>query len=188
MRLAIIGFAAALIFCDSCNVAVLSQGTDNVQLIEPPKMETYFSPTTPITPLIISFLARAQKSVRVSIYGFTSPSITDELITLAHKGVDVKICFDRTQAAGKAEKLEIKKLKAAGVPYVIGTSIHGALNHEKMCIVDERIVEDGSWNWSASANLQNNYVNIVDDPERAKLFLLNWQSNWDYMQTENQPQ
>jgi len=144
-------------------------------------IRTLFSPDDDTAGEFISWLARAQKSIHMAIYGFHMPKLCDLLIEKHRSGVEVHLVMDHTQAHGKAEWPEVNALVQAGIDVVIGTSrCRHEIMHNKFTVVDGAEVEDGSWNYSLSASLESNVQNYVRSVERATLFLAQWQKmrNW----------
>ncbi len=140
-------------------------------------MLTVFTPYDDVKQPFLDFLNSAQSSVRMCAYGFTDPEICDTLIKLHKRGVDVSIVMDKTQAAGKYQKGLVKRLQKEGIPLFIGKSaVKNQLIHAKFVVIDEDKVEDGSWNYSNSASMQDNTLNFsFNDPDRAKRFTKFWQ-------------
>jgi phosphatidylserine/phosphatidylglycerophosphate/cardiolipin synthase-like enzyme len=134
----------------------------------------------------LAFLGQAEKKIRMMIYGFTLSAIVDDLIAAKQKGLDIKIIFDHTQAMGKAEKPEIEKLVAGGLldgeDFLIGTSPeHHQINHLKATWIDDAHVLHGSWNYSMSASLQYNSIEVVTAPELAAMFDQVLDYAWDWI-------
>jgi type IV secretion system protein VirD4 len=133
----------------------------------------------------LKFLDKAHTSVHVACYSFTDPRITEKLIELRKRGVTVRVLLDRSQTQGRSApyvQKAIEALRAAGAEVVIGTSEkHHEIMHNKFTIIDGVYLEDGSWNYTKSANFQNNVLNFDDDPSRASLFLQNWEYMYAYM-------
>ena len=81
----------------------------------------------------------------------------------------------------------IDTLRAAGVEVVIGTSEKSKeIMHNKFTVIDGRIVQDGSWNYTRAANRQANVLNFVDDYDRAQRFLRYWERMHKFMKTQPQ--
>ena len=123
----------------------------------------------------LAFIKAAEKKIRMMVYGFTLASIVDDLIDAKRRGLDVKAILDHTQAMGRAEKAQIERLVAGGfvdgVDFLIGTSPeHHQINHLKATWIDDMHVLHGSWNYSTSASLQYNSIEIVTAPELAAVF------------------
>lgn len=72
-------------------------------------------------------------------------------------GVDIKLCLDKTQSAGKHSTH--KELKDAGAGIIIKKS--GVLEHNKFCVIDDKTVIMGSWNFSNSAQKQDNSIVVM---------------------------
>jgi hypothetical protein len=131
------------------------------------------SPFQDVKAAYLDFVRSAKASVRVNIFGFHIPELTDALIERHQAGVLVDCIFDHSQAQGKAEAGELRRLMDAGVPFLIGTSpVEGQLLHAKVTVVDEEWVEDGSWNYSESATKQLNTARITHSTQLAHAYLL----------------
>ena len=123
----------------------------------------------------LALLDRAQNSVYIAIYGFTEPAITNKLIELHNRGVQIHIVMDRSQSRGKNQSLQTMELQDAGIDLVIGTSaFHGQIMHDKFTVVDDRYVEVGSWNYTTSATKQDNVLIFADSPGLASRFMSYW--------------
>jgi len=116
------------------------------------RVEAYFSPYDDIEMVVLDGLSDARESVKCSLYGITNEDITETLIYLMSHKVKVTLCLDKTQSAGKGSTH--KKLEDAGAEIVIKKS--GVLEHNKFCIIDGATVIVGSWNFSGSAQKQDN--------------------------------
>lgn len=139
------------------------------------KVRTLFAPYDATTEEYLAFVARAQRDIRLIIYGYHLPSLTALLIAKHQAGVKVNLILDHSQAEGHAESAEVQKLVDAGVPLLIGTSpVHHQILHTKATIIDECAVESGSWNYSLSASQQSNTLTFVHDAEYARAYLLHW--------------
>jgi len=140
----------------------------------PTVVETYLTPYNNAEARLIAFLDQAQRYCYVASYSLTNPNVVNKLIQLHSRGVDVQIITDRTQAAGRSEQAALAALQVNGISVFAGKSVANALMHCKFCVVDDRYVEDGSWNFTASANREDNILNFIDSRERAAQFLNYW--------------
>jgi phosphatidylserine/phosphatidylglycerophosphate/cardiolipin synthase-like enzyme len=155
-------------------------------------ISTTFQPDQSGIDAYLQFLDGTKKSLRVAVYEMTEPKVVDKLIELKQKrGInDIIVLLDKTQTVARSGKYEqplIQRLRDAGIEVVIGTSMqkHNIM-HLKMTIRDGLWVEDGSWNYSKSANTQANDVNIIQSPKRAALFLGYWQRMYAFMKQQDQ--
>lgn len=116
----------------------------------------------------LDLLSAAERSITIAIYGCTLAEAIDVLIGKHYTGVAVRVLLDHTQACGTAERAQVARLAAAGVPHWIGTSpkAHQIL-HSKITVVDGELVESGSWNYSASAADQFNTFVLERSPDAA---------------------
>ncbi len=148
---------------------------------------TVFTPDENGLKAYLSFLDKAKESVFIACYGFTEPAIVDKLIELKQRGVKVRILLDRSQSHGKYQIDPIKRLRAAGIEVVIGTSEKsGQIMHHKFTVIDGVLVEDGSWNYTRSANNQANLLNFVRSRRRAQLFQTHWDKMYNFMSKQDQ--
>ena len=140
----------------------------------------YVSPDDNCEAALISAANAATTSLHLSIYGFTLESLAGICMAKQQAGLAVGIVADRTQAAGPAEKALLQRLVDAGVPVTIATAPTGAINHEKVLLVDLELGAThnasfavyGSYNMSASAAKQENHLQSDNDPSVCVLF---WQ-------------
>lgn len=154
-------------------------------------VQTVFTPYEDGLAAYLKFLDRAQHKVRVGVYSFTEKAIADKLIELHQRGVkDIKVLVDLSQSvgrSGKYQQAQIERLRAEGIEVVIGTSEKShQIMHLKFTVVDDEWTEDGSWNYTASANKQDNDLNFVQSLKRAASFTAMWNRMYDFMKNQNQ--
>jgi phosphatidylserine/phosphatidylglycerophosphate/cardiolipin synthase-like enzyme len=137
-------------------------------------VETYLTPYDDVEDRFLQFLDQAKSRCYIASYSITNPDIINKLIQLHDRGVDVEIVTDKTQAAGKREVAAIAALEENHIPVFAGRSVAHALMHCKFCIIDDHLVEDGSWNFTTSANKEDNILNFIDSKPRAAHFLNYW--------------
>jgi phosphatidylserine/phosphatidylglycerophosphate/cardiolipin synthase-like enzyme len=153
-------------------------------------IQTVFTPYDDGIGSYLSFLDRAHSSIYIADYSFTDPRIADKLIELkkTRKGLHIHVLLDESQTLGRSADYEmavIERLRAAGIEVLIGDSEKKhAIMHSKYTIVDELWVESGSWNYTKSANDQDNTLDFIKSPKRAALFLKNWKRMHAFMKQE----
>jgi phosphatidylserine/phosphatidylglycerophosphate/cardiolipin synthase-like enzyme len=102
--------------------------------------------------------------------------VRDALIQAKKRGVDVKVVFDEEQAYGQGS--EYSNLKAAGVDVRIDTG--PGLMHDKVAIIDNRIIITGSFNWSQAGNQENNEnLVIIDSSSWAAVYEQQFADIWN---------
>jgi hypothetical protein len=106
-------------------------------------------------------------SLHASCYGWDDAQINDLFRTaLEQAHIPVLLCLDSSQEAGKGEKPLVLEWNQAelGNQVVIGRSIHGAINHDKLIVVNRILTICGSTNFSVGGETkQNNEATIVYD-------------------------
>jgi phosphatidylserine/phosphatidylglycerophosphate/cardiolipin synthase-like enzyme len=120
----------------------------------PEEQRSFFSPRDPVHPLLASLLDSAQHSLVLNMYGYDDDEL-DELIRekLDSEHVYVQMSLDKSQAGGVHEKVLLEKWSNTGFgnSIAIGTSsVHHAISHLKVLIVDGVYTVTGSTNWSIS--------------------------------------
>ena len=95
-----------------------------------------FSPSGDAIALIERTIGKAEHSVDVAAYSFTSQKVANALIEAHEHGVEVRVLLDKRQ--GKRHYRAIKELQDAGIPIRINS--HYAIMHDKYLIVDDKTV------------------------------------------------
>ncbi|MGQ9515295.1 MAG: phospholipase D-like domain-containing protein [Thermoproteota archaeon] len=119
-------------------------------------------------------MGRANKTIHVLIYGFTLDSIGDAILCAYRRRIDVKIVFERSQNNKYSEYF---RLEDAGVQ--VRNDTNPALMHHKVAIIDGSIILIGSFNWSTSAEEENNEnLLIIRNEAWVQVFELEFQRIW----------
>ncbi|MEM2913395.1 MAG: phospholipase D family protein, partial [Candidatus Bathyarchaeia archaeon] len=135
----------------------------------------YFSPKGGCENVIISWIRSANRSIHVLIYSFTLDLIAEELIYAYKRGVDVKVLFEKSQISLYSEYM---RLKEAGVP--VRNDTNPDFMHNKVMIIDGEIVFTGSYNWSKSAEEDNDEnLIIIKSMEIAETYEEKFEEIWN---------
>jgi hypothetical protein len=127
--------------------------------------EVAFSPSSKPIAMIKEEIARGEKSIDVLMHHFVFDDLVTELAKAAERGVRVRVIVN---AEDRAEPTGTKwdRLLAAGgqLRFKKTNAELFQLMHHKLMIVDDRVVVNGSGNWSGSAFFKNfeNYVRYRD--------------------------
>lgn len=137
-------------------------------------LEMYFSPKGGCTEAVIKELGKAKKLIRVQAYSFTSAPIAKALIDAHSRGVMVQVILDRSQRSQRNSSAAT--LDRAGISVVIDAK--HAIAHNKIIIIDDRVVMTGSFNFTKNAE-ENNAENllIIHDSSVAKRYNQNWEAH-----------
>ena len=122
-------------------------------------IELWFLPDDQKATLRIKNLIRsAQKTIRVAMFTFTRNDLAFALIDAAKRGVQTEVVIDNCSGKGASSKI-VKLLKDHEMD--ISLSSGGPLLHHKFLYVDDKVLVNGSANWTKAAFTQNDDCFIV---------------------------
>jgi phosphatidylserine/phosphatidylglycerophosphate/cardiolipin synthase-like enzyme len=137
-------------------------------------LTVYFSPHGGCTQAIVEEVGKAQKTVLVQAYSFTSGPIANALVAAKKRGVDVEAILDKTDHGPAVETIV-----DAGIPTYMDTK--HAIAHNKVIVIDGQTVLTGSFNFTAAAENRNaENVLVVHDPPIAAKYAANWQTHFKH--------
>lgn len=112
-------------------------------------------------------LRSAQKSIKIAMFTWTRHDFAKELIQASQRGVTVEAVIDRNSGKGASSKV-VKILNDAGLKVKLSTN-QGLLHH-KFAIIDDKILINGSANWTRAAFKDNDdcFMVISDLTEEQK--------------------
>jgi len=132
----------------------------------------YFSPNGGCTEAIIKEIEKAQSEILVQAYMFTSAPIAKALLRAHQRGVKAEVILDQSQRIQKYSSATF--LANQKIPIFIDGQ-HG-IAHNKVMIIDRKIVITGSFNFTRSAEEKNaENLLVIRSEELAKAYLENWQ-------------
>jgi phosphatidylserine/phosphatidylglycerophosphate/cardiolipin synthase-like enzyme len=138
------------------------------------EIQVYFSPNGGCTEAVVSNLGRATNSVLVQAYSFTSAPIAKALVDAEKRGVKVRVILDKSQRTEKYSEADF--LIHAGVPTWIDAK--HAIAHNKIMIIDGKIILTGSFNFTKAAEDDNaENLLVIQDPALAAKYTANWQAH-----------
>ena len=138
-------------------------------------IQVYFSPEDDVLNRIIPIVAGAQSSIRFLAFSFTDYPLAQTMIDRYAAGVDVAGVYEKT--GSETEGAELKTFLCAHVP--VRQDGNPRFLHDKLIIVDNRIVITGSFNFSNNATDNNDEnVIIIDNPEIAALYMEEFGRVW----------
>jgi hypothetical protein len=124
----------------------------------PSDERTFFAPRDDIHGMLVALLGSAQHCIVVNMFGYDDDELNKIIQDkLADEHVFVQMSLDRSQAGGVHEKQILARWNndAFGNSIAIGTSsVHNAISHLKIVIVDGVYTVKGSTNWSLSGEQQ----------------------------------
>ena len=134
----------------------------------------YFSPKGGCTEAIVQELNKAQKSILVQAYSFTSDPIAEGLIDAHQRGVKVEVLMGKRESDRESSQAGV--LAENGVPVKIDNHVV----HSKVMVIDEEIVITGSFNFTprAERNLEN--LLIIRDKVLAGKYIKNFRDHEEH--------
>jgi phosphatidylserine/phosphatidylglycerophosphate/cardiolipin synthase-like enzyme len=135
-------------------------------------LEVYFSPDDSAEGRLVELVRGAQESVDFLAFSFTLDSLRRALLEDAARGVQVRGVIEADQATNAGS--ELGALREAGLDVRLDGNDRNM--HHKVIVVDGSLVITGSYNFSTSAE-ENNDENLVvlHSPELASLFLIEFE-------------
>jgi phosphatidylserine/phosphatidylglycerophosphate/cardiolipin synthase-like enzyme len=131
-------------------------------------VETYFAPEDEVMSQVIQAVSRAEGSIRFMAYSFTDDALGNAILGRAAAGVLVEGLFESRGA--NSEYSQFAALKEAGLP--VWRDGNPALMHHKAIVIDAHTVILGSFNFTGSADQQNDEnLLVIHDREVAAQFL-----------------
>jgi len=133
--------------------------------------QVYLSPRGGCTKAIVEAINKARTDVLVQAYSFTSREIAKALVDAHRRGVHVAIILDKSNRSPKYSAADFAD--HMGIPTFIDDK--HAIAHNKVMIIDKKIVATGSFNFTKAAE-NNNAENliIIQSKKLAEIYLANW--------------
>ena len=137
--------------------------------------EVAFSPFGGAEALVLRTILSAHKSVHIAAYSFTSKPISYALIEARSRGVDVWVVADESNMS--SPHAITATLIRAGIPVHYNGCYK--IQHNKFMVIDGRVVQTGSFNYSkAAAKSNSENVIVFDDISIAAEYGAEWQRLW----------
>lgn len=128
--------------------------------------ETYFDN---IQSEIISKLHEANETIRVAVAWFTDKEIIAELKEIAIRGINVEIIISDNEIN---RNVDFTSLTERGINILYYPLKGYGSMHHKFCVIDQKLVITGSYNWTVNAKSNNGEnIHIVTDKESISKYL-----------------
>ncbi len=141
-------------------------------------VENYFAAEKEVAPIIAAYVADATEEILFMAYSFTEETIGEAVIEQARSGTTVQGVFETT--GSETAYSYFNRLDSMRAPNVMvrqdGSS---TVMHHKVFILDRETVIFGSFNFTNSANDENDEnIVIVKDPALAAQFAAEFAAVW----------
>jgi phosphatidylserine/phosphatidylglycerophosphate/cardiolipin synthase-like enzyme len=124
---------------------------------------------------ILPVVLGAQSSIRFLAFSFTDYPLAQAMIDRAAAGVSAAGVYEKF--GSETDAAEMDTLLCGGVP--VRQDGNSGFMHNKLIIIDDRIVITGSLNFSTNAEDNNDEnVIIIDNPEIAQLYVQEFERIW----------
>lgn len=140
-------------------------------------IQVFFSPHGGCTEAVVDSLGKAKSTVIVQAYSFTSAPIAKALVDAHKRGVNVRVILDKSQRTERYSSADF--VHNAGIPTYIDSK--HAIVHNKVMVIDKRLVLTGSFNFTKAAE-ENNAENLllIEDPAVAAKYSRNWEAHLEH--------
>ncbi len=145
------------------------------------EIKIFFSPKGGIAEEIIKQIDSAESCIDIAMYSFTREPVAETIIRAKNRGVKIRILMDKGQTKGKY--LMYQFLLDNNIAII--QDRHAGIIHNKIAIINGRILFTGSYNWSKSAEERNeeNLLEFIDEEEIIEIY----QGRLDYLWGHNAP-
>jgi phosphatidylserine/phosphatidylglycerophosphate/cardiolipin synthase-like enzyme len=138
-------------------------------------LRVYFSPNGGCTDAILTQINQAKTEILIQAYSFTSKPIARAMMQAQKRGVRITAVLDKSNRTQKYSAATF--LKNVGIPVFIDDK--HAIAHNKVMIIDNRVVITGSFNFTMGAETRNaeNLLILEDMPELTRAYRENFQKH-----------
>jgi phosphatidylserine/phosphatidylglycerophosphate/cardiolipin synthase-like enzyme len=120
-------------------------------------LEVYFSPEDDFEQRLLELIENANYSIDFLAYAFTSIPLTQALKIKSNKGIKIRGVFDKKWNSNPYSKYS--EMLSSGLNVKLDGNKQTM--HDKVFIIDDKIVVTGSYNFTEKANEKNNENAIV---------------------------
>ena len=169
----------------ACAMPAVGLAQVTVAPVEVPtaRIRAYFTPGHMVETAITEEIEAARSEIRVQAYSFTNPLIVQALTEAQQRGVDVILVLDKSNRTQKYSAADYAG--HAGILTLIDD--RHAIAHNKIMIIDRKVVITGSYNFTRAAEKSNaENVVIIESEPIAQKYLQNWQKHRSHSQPYQQ--
>jgi phosphatidylserine/phosphatidylglycerophosphate/cardiolipin synthase-like enzyme len=165
--------------------SLITREASGVYSSHPDAEEVRFAPSDDLESYDIKLLDSAKSSVDIAMYALTDERLADELLSLANRGVKVRLDRDGLQLGDEIARAQGKSAVAPTVRISRNKNIsirvkgRSTSMHLKAYCIDGSILRTGSANWSESGERsQDNDLYILRDPKVVGRFESDFEDLW----------
>jgi hypothetical protein len=111
-------------------------------------------------------LQEADSTIRLAVAWFTDPNLFDLICKKAAEGIEVVLIIANHEINQESQINFSQLKKNGGRIYWIGTGYkYEALMHNKFCIIDNRVLITGSYNWTKKAKSNHESITVIEEDD-----------------------
>jgi len=131
---------------------------------------------------LMKHLASARRTLDLCVFVFTCSELRDMVLSLAEKGVTVRLITDKDQIHNASSA--VGPARAKGI--LVRSNDTSYFMHHKFAVVDGHTLINGSFNWTRQA-ITGNHENllITDNPTIVKPYTEQFQTLWTKFKPEH---
>jgi hypothetical protein len=131
-------------------------------------IKVYFSN---IRPQIINELKKAKKNITVAVYWFTNFELFESLMIKLNQGLEVSLIIHNDYINNRETGLNFQNFIDNGGKFYFSDNYNPM--HNKFCIIDSKVLINGSYNWTYYAEIRNseNILIIKRETKIIKAFI-----------------
>lgn len=128
-------------------------------------MNSYFQD---IEQHIIKQIRLTKGRLLIAVAWFTNQKIGDEIINKIN--TDIEIIIDDNKVNRNCYNLSRFQTKGIDIAFIKDLNKNYYLMHNKFCIIDNKLVITGSYNWTQNANSNDENITVLTDPTNVALY------------------
>lgn len=135
------------------------------------RVSTYFTGKDDLQAVLLEQLAKARSTIHVAVAWFTDVPLFNLLLERQRSGVHVELIITKHDFNDQCTNDHEAIAENGGLFLELGSD--DQLMHHKFCIIDRKVLLQGSFNWTKRANQSNNetLTLIEEDPTSVNQFL-----------------
>lgn len=145
----------------------------------PEPASAHFSPGESCRRKISELCQQARRSLDVCVYTISDDQLSSEILACHKRGVVVRVLSDNAKQYDEGS--DIQWLRDQGVPLRVDSSPFHM--HHKFAIFDQRLLLNGSFNWTRSASNSNEEnLLVIDHPQLVAAYGREFEAMWQKYQ------
>ena len=140
----------------------------------------HFSPGDDCRRKLLDLCVSARESLDISVFTISDDRLTQAIITAHRRGIRVRLITDNDKSLDEGS--DVNHLMAEGVDIRMDNSPNHM--HHKFALIDQRILINGSFNWTRSATEYNQEnILVTDEQGLVAAYLREFESLWEEFAT-----